>query len=164
MLTNCPRCNMFLAPGAQECPQCRMNFAQGGYQQTQYPPSPQQYPPSQPQFQPNAPYEPETLHEKNYRKLLIGVFILIVSEFFMRYIPYWLGGGLFALTSKLLWLTTLAWAGFPLLFAFAMPKYHPSRQMMITLASIWLAIRLIAFAYMQYSYFNVLGDFGLPGM
>lgn len=170
MLTNCPRCNVFLAPGAQECPNCRLNFAQTTqpqYQQaTQYPPSPQQFPPSQQQFQ--QPYhqhggnELETPQEEKYRKILVGVFILLAVDFLLRELPYWIGLYFFSLTGKLMWLTTLAWAGLPLLVALSLPKHLPSRQLMITLASIWVAVRVLSFIYVEFFAYNPLSELGFP--
>ena len=34
-MANCPRCNMFLAPGAQFCPNCQLNLMQYSYQPQQ---------------------------------------------------------------------------------------------------------------------------------
>lgn len=148
-IPNCPRCNMYLAPGAQTCPNCQMNLQQLQFQQPQY--GAQSFQQTQ-----TSPGGTESRKEKAYRKLLIAIAIVLMGEFLIYRIPGWLynwfGTSVYSLMRPIEWILSLAWAGLPLLVALILPKTNGSRVVLIIFGSIYALVKVITFVYDQFVY------------
>lgn len=153
---NCPRCNMYLAPGAQTCPNCNLNLQQLQFQQTHH---------AGQSFQAQTATDgAESRKEKAYRKLLITVAIVLMGEFLVYRIPNWLyswfGTSVHSLTRPIEWLLTIAWAGVPLLIALVLPKKNGARVILIVFGSIFALWRVVTFVYDEFVY-NPWDDGGI---
>jgi len=128
--TNCPRCNMFLAPGAQMCPNCQLNLVQYSYQQQQ--PMHHHVPVQNPV---------ESKKEKQYRILLTVMICVVIGQFLIYKLAGklydWSGIEVYSWLRPFNWLNTLAWGAFPLVFALLLPKANKVRVLFIVLASIY---------------------------
>lgn len=140
---SCPRCNMFLAPGAQICPNCQLNLMQMPFQQ-----QPHHYVP--------AGGTVETTKEKHYRKLLMIVVIMLFAELLINKIPSllsdWFGMSLYSMMRPLHWLSALAWGGLPLVIALILPKANSIRVLLIVFASIYAAWHIGSYFYYEFFY------------
>lgn len=154
-VANCPRCNMYLTPGAEICPNCQLNLQhpdsyRGQFQQ------PQPY--GAPAYrQPQTSLDsPESRKEKAYKKLLVAIAIVLMGEFLVYRIPGWLyswfGASVYSLMRPIEWVLSLAWAGLPLLVALMLPKTNGSRVVLIIFGSIYALAKLITFVYEQFVY------------
>jgi hypothetical protein len=143
--STCPRCNMVLAPGAQLCPNCQLNLLQYAYQMQQ--PVHHHMP---------ANVETETKQEKKYRVLLTIISLVVMSELLTYYIPSllddWFHFGLTSVLRPLSWITTIAWAGMPLVIGIILPKRNSIRVLLIIFASIFAVWHLGHFAYYEWFY------------
>lgn len=144
-MSNCPRCNMFLAPGAQFCPNCQLNLMQYSYQQQQ----PQNFgPPMQ------AGDVSETKKESAYKKILIALCFFMMGELMINHAPDWLGGWAYSLTRYLRYLVDIAWAGLPLFISIVLSKKSGVRVLLIVLSSIYAAVALWYWFYYQFMYYG----------
>jgi hypothetical protein len=143
---NCPRCNAFIQPGATFCPNCNLQFPQAvpQMQQTYYAP-------------PVVPVAaPESNKEKLYRKLLVIFALLLIGEsLFWKLInklQYEWGWNIGWFTRAIDILTSLAFAGFPLLVGLVLPKTTSIRTVMIIVGGIWLLYRSVTLVYDMFFY------------
>lgn len=144
-MSNCPRCNMFLAPGAQFCPNCQLNLAQYSYQQQQA----QHFaPPMQ------GGDAVESKKESAYKKILIVICFLLIGEIILDYAPNWFGGWLYSITKYLNYITKLAWIGLPLFISIMLSKKTQVRVLLIILSSIYAAISLYYWVYYEFIYYG----------
>lgn len=123
--SHCPRCNMVIAPGTQSCPNCKLNLMQYAFQQQNYQ---------------ETSISGETKQEKKYRKLVIVLAIVSLSELLIYRIPdvfQLRGGPLNMLIQPLEWLLELAWCGIPLAIALVLPKKNKVRILFIVLGAIF---------------------------
>ena len=142
-MTNCPRCNMLLAQGAQVCPNCQLNLMQYYYQQ---------------QFQnPGLTNTTvETTQEKKYRILLVIIAFLGISSLVTRGFPDllrdFIGVDMYTIMKPLQWIANIAWAGTPLVIALLLPKTNKIRVLLIVLGSIYALYDLYQFVYWEFMY------------
>ncbi len=148
---NCPRCNMFLAQGAQFCPNCQLNLAQFTYQQQQ-----QQHFHAPPIHGGDAV---ETPKETLYKKILIAICFLLMGEIIVNYSPDWLGGWVYSITRYLHYLVKLAWIGLPLFIALMLPKKTQIRVLLIILSSIYAAVSLYYAVMYEFAYYGFGDDY-----
>jgi hypothetical protein len=149
-MANCPRCNMFLAPGAQFCPNCQLNLMQYSYQQQQAPlfASPVQ-----------GGEVIESQKESAYKKILIAICFLLIGDLIIDYGPNILGGWFYSITRYLGYLTKLAWVGLPLFIAIVLSKKTQVRVLLIVLSSIYAAVSLYYWVMYEYMYSGFSDDF-----
>lgn len=148
-MANCPRCNMFLAPGAQFCPNCQLNLLQFSYQQQQ----PQNFaPPIQ------GSEVGETKKELVYKKILIILCFFMMGELIINHVSDWLGDWMYSITRYLRYLIDIAWAGLPLLISLMLAKKTQVRVVLIVLSSIYAVVALYYWFYYQFMYFG-WGDY-----
>ncbi len=142
-ITNCPRCNMYLAPGAQVCPNCQLNLVHA-FQQQQMPHH----------HIPGA--VTETKQEKNYRKLVIVIALVLLADLVVYRFPDlledWFGLSLYSVMKPLRFLLTLGWYGIPLAIALVLPKTNKVRTLLIIFASIYAVWQIGHYVYMQWFY------------
>ncbi len=142
-MTNCPRCNMLLAQGAQVCPNCQLNLMQYNYQK---------------QFQnPGLTNTTvETTQEKKYRILLVIIAFLGISSLVTRGFPDllrdFIGVDMYTIMKPLQWIANIAWAGTPLVIALLLPKTNKIRVLLIVLGSIYALYDLYQFVYWEFMY------------
>lgn len=143
-MTNCPRCNMFLAPGAQVCPNCQLNLMQFAYQQPQF---------GVPPVMGDAP---ETKTEKRYRLLLLILVFLVLSELITYRIPSlvgdWLHWDMYTMLKPLRWLSTIAWAAAPFTVAMLLPRKDKLKVLLIILGAVYGLWHLGSFVYYEWVY------------
>jgi len=135
--SNCPRCNTPVVSGSMVCPNCQLNLAQYGYQQT---------------IHHHVPVAAETPQEKKYRKLVIVLAIIALSELVVYRIPEFLGeftGSLSTVTRPLQWILELCWCGIPLAIALVLPKSNKVRVLFIVLGAIYALWQIYFYAHIE---------------
>lgn len=144
-MSNCPRCNMFLAPGAQVCPNCQLNLMQYSYQQQQ----------QMPHFH-TAPMGDgaESKKEILYRKVLIAFCIFVFAEMLTQRLPELTGGFMYTMMKPFRYIGMIIWAGLPLFIALILPKRNQIRVLFIVLASIYCLISIYNFVYYEWFYYD----------
>lgn len=134
---------MYLAPGAQMCPNCQLNLTQIGFQQ------------QMPHHHVSG-VAMETKQEKNYRKLVIVIALVILADLVVFRLPElledWFGSGLYTIMKPLRLLLTFGWYGIPLAIGLVLPKTNKVRTLLIICASIYAVWQIGHYVYMEWFY------------